>query len=119
MTQDLQHKIENIINCNQQADDKEILFQLKQLLYKTELQNSADKEAKSIADLAEIILAKNRNGPSDDVRLRFREEIPQFTDLDDFDFDDSSSVSQNFQSVTAGKFKFSSNRIAELEEPPW
>ena len=42
MTQDLQHKIENIINCNQQADDKEILFQLKQLLYKTELQNNAD-----------------------------------------------------------------------------
>lgn len=49
MTPDLQHKIETIINS--QADDKVILSQLKQLLYETELQACAGKEAKSIADL--------------------------------------------------------------------
>jgi len=51
MTQDLQHKIENIINRNPQADDREIVFQLKQLLYETELQNYTGKEAKNIAGL--------------------------------------------------------------------
>ena len=51
MTRDLQHKIENIINRNPQTDDKEIVSQLKQLFYETELQYIADKEAKNIADL--------------------------------------------------------------------
>lgn len=37
--------------------------------------------------VAEIILAKNRNGPVDDVYLRFREEKAQFTDMDEIDFD--------------------------------
>ena len=36
--------------------------------------------------VAEIILAKNRNGPDDDIMLRFREERAQFTDLDDIHF---------------------------------
>ena len=35
----------------------------------------------------EIILAKNRNGPVDDVYLRFREEKAQFTDMEDIDFE--------------------------------
>ncbi|MDX2414461.1 MAG: DnaB-like helicase C-terminal domain-containing protein, partial [Bacteroidales bacterium] len=35
--------------------------------------------------VAEIILSKNRNGPVDDVFLRFREEKAQFTDMEDFD----------------------------------
>ncbi|MCL2651479.1 MAG: DnaB-like helicase C-terminal domain-containing protein [Candidatus Azobacteroides sp.] len=51
MTQDLQHKIENIINRNPQADDREIVLQLKQLLYETELQSYAGKEVKNIAGL--------------------------------------------------------------------
>lgn len=36
--------------------------------------------------IAEIILAKNRNGPVDDVMLRFREERAQFADLDEMQF---------------------------------
>ena len=51
MTQTLQNKIESIINRNPQADDREIVFQLKQLLYETELENSAVREAKNMADL--------------------------------------------------------------------
>jgi replicative DNA helicase len=34
--------------------------------------------------MAEIILAKNRNGPVDDVLLRFREERAQFVDIEEF-----------------------------------
>lgn len=51
MRQELKNKIENIINNNPNADEKEIVFQLKQLLYETELQNSVVKESKNIADL--------------------------------------------------------------------
>jgi replicative DNA helicase len=32
--------------------------------------------------IAEIIVAKHRNGATGDVRLRFREEMAKFTDLD-------------------------------------
>ncbi len=43
------------------------------------------EDGSSTKGIAEIILAKNRNGPVDDVRIRFREERAQFVDLDDFD----------------------------------
>lgn len=46
-------------------------------------------DGSSTKGIAEIILAKNRNGPVDDVKLRFREEKAQFVDLDEFDFDQS------------------------------
>ena len=45
------------------------------------------EDGSSTKGIAEIILAKNRNGPVDDVRLRFREERAQFVDLDDFDIE--------------------------------
>lgn len=47
----------------------------------------AFEDGSSTKGIAEIILAKNRNGPVDDVRLRFREEKAQFVDLDEFDLD--------------------------------
>lgn len=45
------------------------------------------EDGSSTKGIAEIILAKNRNGSVDDVRLRFREERAQFVDLDEFDID--------------------------------
>ncbi|MDR2887328.1 MAG: replicative DNA helicase [Bacteroidales bacterium] len=62
----------------------------------------AFEDGSSTKGIAEIILAKNRNGPVDDVKLKFREEKAQFADLDDFDFDDSPAMNQGFQSVTFG-----------------
>jgi len=50
MTNDLRNKIGNIISRN--ADDKEVVFQLKQMLHKFELQNYNVKDVKNIADLA-------------------------------------------------------------------
>ncbi|MDR2970686.1 MAG: DnaB-like helicase C-terminal domain-containing protein, partial [Bacteroidales bacterium] len=52
MTSDLQQKIEKVFSRNAQADDREILCYLKQLLYETELQNYAGKEVRNIAELA-------------------------------------------------------------------
>jgi replicative DNA helicase len=45
------------------------------------------EDGSSTKGIAEIILAKNRNGPVDDVRLKFREEKAQFVDIDEFDLD--------------------------------
>ena len=50
MNQDIKNKIENIIS-NQNTDEREILSQLKQLMYEIELQNSIARNSKSIADL--------------------------------------------------------------------
>ena len=44
-------------------------------------------DGSSTKGIAEIILAKNRNGPVDDIRLRFREEKAQFVDIDEFDIE--------------------------------
>jgi len=60
------------------------------------------EDGSSTKGIAEIILAKNRNGPVDDVKLRFREEKAQFIDLENYDFEDSHSISQGVQSVTFG-----------------
>ena len=51
MTQDLRHRIEDIINRNPQVDDHEIVLRLKQLLIENELQENVDKDAKIIADI--------------------------------------------------------------------
>ena len=68
MTQDLQTKIENIINRYRQADDREIVFQLKQMLYETETLNDTGRDAKRIADLvAENMGLLNNESPHADV----------------------------------------------------
>jgi replicative DNA helicase len=59
------------------------------------------EDGSSTKGIAEIILAKNRNGPVDDVKLRFREEKAQFVDIDDFDMDGNTDLSSS-QSITLG-----------------
>ena len=44
-----------------------------------------DEEGNSLRGLAEIIIAKHRNGALEDVRLRFRDEFAKFCDLDEMD----------------------------------
>ena len=58
-------------------------------------------DGSSTKGIAEIILAKNRNGPVDDVKLRFREEKAQFIDIDEFDFEETPE-SGGAQSITLG-----------------
>jgi replicative DNA helicase len=62
---------------------------------------TAFEDGSSTKGIAEIILAKNRNGPVDDVRLRFREEKAQFVDLDDFDMN-AGDEPAGAQSITLG-----------------
>ena len=86
------------------------------------------EDGSSTKGIAEIILAKNRNGPVDDVRLRFREEKALFVDIEDFEID-SGFESQNKQSMTFGsKMNHDNmkklgggfdNESAEYNEPPF
>jgi len=63
----------------------------------------AFEDGSSTKGIAEIILAKNRNGPVDDVRLRFREEKAQFLDLDEFDTDAASESAESKSYIMPSK----------------
>ncbi|MBE0675847.1 MAG: replicative DNA helicase, partial [Bacteroidales bacterium] len=80
--------------------------------------------------IAEIILSKNRNGPVGDVRLRFRDERAQFTELDEFELDEMPEVaSARSQTYTVGS-KMNNDDLSkrhgsvstaqdDYEEPPF
>ncbi len=51
-----------------------------------------DEQGNSLLGIAEIIIAKHRSGPTADVRLRFRQELARFQDLEDTSFDDGGFV---------------------------
>lgn len=60
------------------------------------------EDGSSTKGIAEIILAKNRNGPVGDVRLRFREEKATFYDMEDIDIEGDLNQSNGKQSMTFG-----------------
>jgi replicative DNA helicase len=86
------------------------------------------EDGSSTKGIAEIILAKNRNGPVGDVRLRFREEKATFYDMEDIDIDGDPDQSNGRQSMTFGSkmnndlkklgSEFDSDRDFQ-EEPPF
>ncbi len=45
-----------------------------------------DEDGNSTQGVAEIIVAKHRNGAVEDVKLRFQKEMARFSDLDDTDY---------------------------------
>jgi replicative DNA helicase len=55
-----------------------------------------DSQGNSLIGIAEIIVAKHRNGATGDVRLRFKGEYAKFLNLDDFARDDA-----NYQTFTS------------------
>jgi replicative DNA helicase len=57
-----------------------------------------DEEGRSTKGVAEIILAKHRNGPIGDIKLRFKEEQAKFTDLEDWE----ETIDQETMTVTLG-----------------
>jgi len=50
-----------------------------------------DEQGNSLIGVAELIIAKHRNGATGDVRLRFRQELARFEDYRSSTFDDFSS----------------------------
>lgn len=47
-----------------------------------------DEQGNSLIGMAELIIAKHRNGATGDVRLRFRQELARFEDYNSNSFDD-------------------------------
>ncbi len=61
-------------------------------------QITEDDEGNSLKNVAEIIIAKHRNGAVGDVRLSFRKELAKFIDLDDYPADFDPRALQTFSS---------------------
>ncbi len=77
-----------------------------------------DEKGNSNKGVAEIILAKHRNGPTDMVRLRFIDKYTKFTNLDEFNFDNLSPTdSFSPQLESQGVIKRSSKMNDEEEIP--
>jgi len=57
-----------------------------------------DEEGNSLRNVAEIIIAKHRNGAVGDVRLSFRKELAKFIDLEEYPTDFDARSMQTFSS---------------------
>lgn len=55
-------------------------------IYRPEYYDITEDEGMSLKGIAEIIVAKHRNGALDTVKLRFIDHFAKFTNLDEFDF---------------------------------
>ena len=60
-----------------------------------------DEEGQSLKGIGEIIIAKNRHGALETIKLRFLSEYAKFADLEDTNFDDlpEDTFSDNFQNT--------------------
>jgi replicative DNA helicase len=63
-----------------------------------------DEDGNSLRGVAEIIIAKHRNGALDDVRLRFKDEFAKFVDLEELD-----AFAMDAQEVQAVTFRSKMN----------
>jgi replicative DNA helicase len=73
-----------------------------------------DEQGNSLIGLAEIILAKHRNGPIGDVQLKFKDESAKFVELDALQ-----PLSANEPDGAAFTISSKMNKEGEEEEPPY
>ena len=52
-----------------------------------------DKEGRSLEGIAEVIVAKHRNGPTGEVKLKFNKEFSRFENLEIFREDEAQTYS--------------------------
>ncbi len=82
-----------------------------------------DEEGNSTKNLAEIIIAKHRNGAITDIRLKFINELAKFTDFEDDGLPDLPDEVQIPEGVTTFESKmntdnsFNTNKTVETEAP--
>lgn len=72
-----------------------------------------DDEGNSLRNVAEIIIAKHRNGAVGDVRLSFRKELAKFVDLEEYPSDFDPRSMQTFSS------KMNEDTGAPFNPPPF
>ena len=71
-----------------------------------------DEEGNSLKGVAEIIVAKHRNGATDDVQLKFVREFAKFVDLDDSLAMVEDDENGNSQATYASKMNLEKERLA-------
>ena len=64
-------------------------------IYRPEYYKIDQDEKGDTRGMADIIIAKHRNGPTDEVRLRFINHYAKFTDADNNDFDTPDYLTPN------------------------
>jgi len=78
-----------------------------------------DEDGNSTRGIAEIMVAKHRNGPVDDITLRFREEMAKFVEPESLDFSDEMDGS-SFSSITLGsKMNHDLSSASEEDDQPF
>ncbi len=75
-----------------------------------------DEEGQSLKGIAEVIVAKHRNGALDTVKLRFTDKFARFSNLDDPDFD---GLPADTFETPQGNVITRSSRINEDEDIPF
>ncbi len=70
-------------------------------------------------NLAEIIVAKNRAGALDTVRLKFIGHLTKFTDMNDFDFEDETMSGSIMPNQNANERIVRTSKMNDMEEPPF
>lgn len=93
-------------------------------IYRPEYYKIEEDDKGSTRGKADIIIAKHRNGPTDEVRLRFINHLAKFTD--DSEIDDDYTVAKNmdpntdFYTQPATKIVPSKlNKMRDDDEPPY
>ncbi|HPH17695.1 MAG TPA: DnaB-like helicase C-terminal domain-containing protein, partial [Haliscomenobacter sp.] len=76
-----------------------------------------DEQGQSLKGIAEIIIAKNRHGAQDTVRLKFTGEFARFSNLDDPDF--GSFPSDVFSNPLPGNIITMPSRFNDEEDIPF
>ncbi len=71
------------------------------------------------ANVAEIIVAKNRAGALKTVNLKFIGHLTKFTDLNEFDFVDETSPSPMMPNPNVNERIVRTSRMNDMEEPPF
>ncbi len=79
-----------------------------------------DAQGNSLVGIAEIIVAKHRNGATGDVQLKFKNTYAKFLNKDDFDKDDNPFSSGGYKVISSKMNEGDSNfyGAGDLKTPP-
>ena len=75
-----------------------------------------DNDGNSLMGIAEIIIAKHRNGATDSVKLRFVNKYARFENLEEFNFSDEGADDPSNNWIT---LQSKMNNMNDEEAPPF
>ena len=74
-----------------------------------------DDSGNSLVGMADIIIAKHRNGPTDEIRLRFRQELARFENPEDF----SDMPGEAFSEPIPSRMNQGAQEIVQTNQQPY